>query len=1011
MNEDKVVIGSNKIVDRKKYKHWVDKDIAKEALDFYVKPCGYGLTQFCAQPGRKVPLTSLKRCLKDCNIFEMKRLGKPIREADVALRVKLAKKKKNEKARVSAAGVANRYLTDNEELAIVQMCRVLSMCGRGVTKDELLNITNEYIHHHEDARLIQDATRKITRGLMGRHKELVKIVQASSMDPKRAEQAIEDTRDAMFFKLDSYIKSLYEMGHVSWKSYKEIPKENLFNMDVVGNDTTKHRSKIIADKVAIMARMFQMTPEGDGKMNMHMTACITTCVNGRYEDKENKIHGACGPLLIHTHSTSKTKEKDKEERARQRMGEEPMPALCSPRFREGINLPEIDVFTTKSGSMTQEIFYNFAKHFVANLKPDHDPKILFLDGHASRWSKAALLYLIENRVWPFFIASHTSIWAQPNDCGTNYRWHNCVEKVVRNMRREGGTPNVAYFNQVFSEAWTMFLDHERMDLREQGTNTTTSTYLKSGLHPLNPHCENWNTAINTLGRLTGKRTMQYEPTAKPNARALTLEEKTTLREGLALSVNEDMGDIYVGILRAGEILAKWREGIEKAVSEGAKLLEISKARLPAPSTPAQVLALDIVDLVEVDVNEIELPEAQSKEERAVEITENILQNTVIAEPIQITYLSSSSDDEEAVNESDDGEYSAEEMKGSATKTELSGGLPGENKWRVTIRKGGGQANTFEVKENDLLGSQYVIQRTYNNSSREQQQRMLAKEKRKRQAESRKKEKELAELAREKRKADERSEFENILTIVNSGRAHTFEEFSALLSRVRKPFTVELENRNVTVIESDAAVMSEESAVKAIGNMLVRKNWQQGDQGDNDTTQQPTSKRRRHEEACNTTRDATIVGAMRCTCRRNIQETAAYKKKQVSKLNAEKKSNEIILTMVSKRKEQREEAKKHRLQQQSAEPSPPSPSLGGEAIESSAEHQEMIEVEYWEVNETLVKDIMDIFLRLFVPESKVLSKNKPIKWCVIKEKALPVTKAQFNSDESTIQQYSRGSNPT
>jgi hypothetical protein len=47
--------------------------------------------------------------------------------------------------------------------------------------------------------------------------------------------------------------------------------------------------------------------------------------------------------------------------------------------------------------------------------------------------------------------------------------------------------------------------------------------------------------------------------------------------------------------------------------------------------------------------------------------------------------------------------------------------------------------------------------------------------------------------------------------------------------------------------------------------------------------------------------------------------------------------------------------------------------------------------------------MDIFLRLFVPESKVLSKNKPIKWCVIKEKALPVTKARFDSKvEEAIQ---------
>ncbi len=164
--------------------------------------------------------------------------------------------------------------------------------------------------------------------------------------------------------------------------------------------------------------------------------------------------------------------------------------------------------------------------------------------------------------------------------------------------------------------------------------------------------------------------------------------------------------------------------------------------------------------------------------------------------------------------------------------------------------------------------------------------MLAKEKRKRQAESRKKEKELAELAREK-KDDERSKFENILTIVKSGRACTFEEFSALLSRVRKPFTVELENRDVTVTEGGAAVMLEESAVKAIGNMLVRKKRQQGDQGDNDTTQLTTSKRRRHNEACNTTRGATIIGAMRGTCRRNIQETAAFKKKTNSETQCRK----------------------------------------------------------------------------------------------------------------------------
>jgi hypothetical protein len=44
--------------------------------------------------------------------------------------------------------------------------------------------------------------------------------------------------------------------------------------------------------------------------------------------------------------------------------------------------------------------------------------------------------------------------------------------------------------------------------------------------------------------------------------------------------------------------------------------------------------------------------------------------------------------------------------------------------------GSGQGKTFEVKESDLLGPNYIIQGTYNNSSQEQQQRILAKEKRK-----------------------------------------------------------------------------------------------------------------------------------------------------------------------------------------------------------------------------------------------------------------------------------------
>jgi hypothetical protein len=53
----------------------------------------------------------------------------------------------------------------------------------------------------------------------------------------------------------------------------------------------------------------------------------------------------------------------------------------------------------------------------------------------------------------------------------------------------------------------------------------------------------------------------------------------------------------------------------------------------------------------------------------------------------------------------------------------------------------------------------------------------------------------------------------------------------------------------------------------------------------------------------------------------------------------------------------------------------------------------------------VKDLMDISLRLFVPESKVRSKNKPIKWGIVNEKALPVMKAHFDSKVEAVIQSS------
>ena len=114
-----------------------------------------------------------------------------------------------------------------------------------------------------------------------RHKD-IKLGSAGSLDPQRAKKATKDTRDAVFTKLDANVRNLNAMGLVTWKSYRDVPGDSIYNMDEVGTDTTKNRSKIICD-AATTIRHYSQTNSGDGKMNMHITACLTTRADGEFQ--------------------------------------------------------------------------------------------------------------------------------------------------------------------------------------------------------------------------------------------------------------------------------------------------------------------------------------------------------------------------------------------------------------------------------------------------------------------------------------------------------------------------------------------------------------------------------------------------------------------------------------------------------------------------------------------------------------------------------------------------------
>jgi len=63
------------------------------------------------------------------------------------------------------------------------------------------------------------------------------------------------------------------------------PPNCLYNMDELGNDTTKHCKKVIVAKTDDKAkeiRTFLKTPEGDGCMPWHIIVCLMTCADGEY---------------------------------------------------------------------------------------------------------------------------------------------------------------------------------------------------------------------------------------------------------------------------------------------------------------------------------------------------------------------------------------------------------------------------------------------------------------------------------------------------------------------------------------------------------------------------------------------------------------------------------------------------------------------------------------------------------------------------------------------------------
>lgn len=97
------------------------------------------------------------------------------------------------------------------------------------------------------------------------------------------------------------------MGKIPWRTYKDIPKRNLYNADEVATNTYDHRRKVIGTATAL-GRIFQITSGGDGQMPFHIMCMITSCASGLFKVPIEAIEGSPPPMIIHACSTSPDKQ-------------------------------------------------------------------------------------------------------------------------------------------------------------------------------------------------------------------------------------------------------------------------------------------------------------------------------------------------------------------------------------------------------------------------------------------------------------------------------------------------------------------------------------------------------------------------------------------------------------------------------------------------------------------------------------------------------------------------------
>jgi len=219
-NNIEIAVENNTIVSKKVQKYARhDKAVWKSALlNYIVANPSLSQRNFCKSGlcniARKTFTESWKKMpkLQELKIDSSKSTTEKLDCAEPIVNNFLASIDENKCSRIKNATSATHYLTDNKEQAIVWFAKIACATGLGLTREDLLNIINDYVNDHTGDDSSLHVTMEMVIRIIRKNENHLGAFSASLLDPKRAKQASTPTCDAFLQNLTHTLVCFMLMG-------------------------------------------------------------------------------------------------------------------------------------------------------------------------------------------------------------------------------------------------------------------------------------------------------------------------------------------------------------------------------------------------------------------------------------------------------------------------------------------------------------------------------------------------------------------------------------------------------------------------------------------------------------------------------------------------------------------------------------------------------------------------------------------------------------------------------